>query len=170
MSETVKIRELMDGDAARCAELEAELFPGDDPWSVGVFRAEFALPYTIFVGAVTSGDGETEEDFGKLVGYGGIAMMGTPTDPEFEVHTIGVDPAWQRRGIGRALLTELLQLPDAADAEVFLEVRTDNEPAIRMYESFGFARQGLRKNYYRPSGADAYTMCRPRISVLDPLD
>ena len=43
---------------------------------------------------------------------------------------------------------------------VFLEVRTDNEPAIALYESTGFVTMGLRKRYYRVSGADAYTMRR----------
>ena len=44
---------------------------------------------------------------------------------------------------------------------VFLEVRTDNAAAIALYESAGFVNVGLRKRYYRVSGADAYTMQRP---------
>jgi ribosomal-protein-alanine N-acetyltransferase len=40
-------------------------------------------------------------------------------------------------------------------------VRTDNTPAIALYESEGFTRIGLRRRYYQPSGADAYTMLRP---------
>ncbi|EUA92009.1 putative ribosomal-protein-alanine acetyltransferase, RimI [Mycobacterium ulcerans str. Harvey] len=43
---------------------------------------------------------------------------------------------------------------------VFLEVRTDNEPAIALYRSVGFEQVGLRRRYYRVSGADAYTMRR----------
>ena len=41
---------------------------------------------------------------------------------------------------------------------MFLEVRTDNAAAIALYESVGFTRVGVRKRYYRVSGADAYTM------------
>jgi ribosomal-protein-alanine N-acetyltransferase len=44
---------------------------------------------------------------------------------------------------------------------VYLEVRTDNEQAIGLYEAHGFRRIGLRRRYYQPSGADAYTMERP---------
>jgi ribosomal-protein-alanine N-acetyltransferase len=44
---------------------------------------------------------------------------------------------------------------------VHLEVRTDNTPAIALYDSEGFTRIGVRRRYYRPSGADAYTMLRP---------
>lgn len=43
---------------------------------------------------------------------------------------------------------------------VFLEVRTDNEPAIALYTSLGFTKMGVRKRYYQASGADAYTMRR----------
>ena len=46
------------------------------------------------------------------------------------------------------------------DAAVYLEVRTDNEPAINLYTSLGFVTVGLRKRYYQASGADAYTMRR----------
>ena len=76
------------------------------------------------------------------------------------MHTIGVDPAHQERGIGRALLRELLALADAQRATVFLEVRTDNGAARALYESEGFTVVGLRRRYYRPSGADAHTMRR----------
>ena len=77
---------------------------------------------------------------------------------EYEIHTIGVDPAYQGQGIGRRLLSELLEY--AAGGAVFLEVRTDNEAAIALYESVGFVNVGLRRRYYRASGADAYTMRR----------
>ena len=77
---------------------------------------------------------------------------------EYEIHTIGVDPGYQGRGIGRRLLDEVLDI--AGDGVVFLEVRTDNDAAIGLYESAGFVSGGLRKRYYRVSGADAYTMRR----------
>jgi ribosomal-protein-alanine N-acetyltransferase len=51
---------------------------------------------------------------------------------------------------------------DELGATVFLEVRTDNEAARALYEAEGFTVVGLRKRYYRPSGADAYTMRRER--------
>ena len=41
-----------------------------------------------------------------------------------------------------------------------LYINADNEAAIRLYESEGFTRIGLRKRYYRVSGADAYSMKR----------
>ena len=96
---------------------------------------------------------------GELVGYAGVSRLGRKPPFEYEVHTIGVDKRFQGRGIGRALLDHLLHIADGG--AVFLEVRTDNAAAIGLYESVGFAAVGLRKRYYRLSGADAYTMRRP---------
>jgi [ribosomal protein S18]-alanine N-acetyltransferase len=137
-------------DAPRCAELEEILFPGDDPWRAQAFVEELRAGYTYRAARV----GE------ELVGYAGLAFVADPPDAEAEVHTIGVDPAHQGHGIGRALLRELLAVADAGHATVFLEVRTDNAPAHTLYESEGFAVVGLRRRYYRPSGADAHTMRR----------
>ena len=148
---TVTIGPLTAADATRCAELEAQLFEGDDPWPATAFLSELEGKHNHYV-AARSGD--------KLVGYAGIARLGILPPHEYEIHTIGVDPAFQGQGIGRRLLGELLDY--AGGGTVYLEVRTDNEPAIAMYRSAGFVEVGLRKRYYRASGADAYTMRRER--------
>lgn len=137
------------GDADRCGELEAILFPGDDPWPAVAFISELDSDHNHYVAA---------RDGKLLVGYAGISRLGRKPPFEYEVHTIGVDPAYQGRGIGRELLDRLLTIADGGT--VFLEVRTDNEPAIGLYESVGFVKMGVRKRYYRISGADAYTMRR----------
>jgi ribosomal-protein-alanine N-acetyltransferase len=140
---------LTPADAARCAELEKQLFDGDDPWPARAFVAELEAKHNHYVAA---------RDDDKLVGYGGIARLGRRRPFEYEIHTIGVDPAYQGQGIGRNLLMGLLEFADGGT--IFLEVRTDNEPAINLYEGVGFVRMGLRRRYYRASGADAYTMRR----------
>lgn len=139
-------------DAARCAELEMALFDGDAPWPAEAFRRELAAKHNHYA-AARSGD--------TLVGYAGISRLGRTPPFEYEVHTIGVDPAYHGRGIGRRLLTDLLDYADGG--VVHLEVRTDNQAAIALYRSEGFVTVGLRKRYYRQSGADAYTMRREAI-------
>ena len=148
---TTQYGPLRPGDAARCAELEAQLFDGDDPWPERAFLAELAAKHNHYVAARVDD---------KLVGYAGVARLGRMKPYEYEVHTIGVDPAYQGQGIGRQLLLRLFELADGAT--IFLEVRTDNVAAIALYESEGFSRVGVRKRYYRVSGADAYTMKRER--------
>jgi [ribosomal protein S18]-alanine N-acetyltransferase len=146
---TVTYGPLSGADASRCAELEAQLFDGDDPWPERAFLAELAADHNRYVAARADG---------TVVGYAGIARLGRRQPFEYEIHTIGVDPAYQGRGIGRQMLTQLLDWADGAT--VFLEVRTDNAAAIALYESEGFEKVGVRKRYYRVSGADAYTMKR----------
>jgi len=146
---TLTIDGLTEADADRCAELEAILFPGDDPWPTVAFVRELAAEHNHYVAAR---DGDT------LIGYGGISRLGRTPPFEYEIHTIGVDPEHQGCGIGRRMLDALLTI--AADSVVHLEVRTDNVPAIALYRSVGFTQVGLRKRYYRVSGADAYTMRR----------
>ncbi len=141
---------LAEGDAGRCAELEKQLFDGDDPWPRAAFVRELAASHNRYVAA---------RDGDILVGYAGISRLGRTPPFEYEIHTIGVDPAHQRRDIGRGLMTRLLDHA-GPDAVIFLEVRTDNEPALELYRSLGFVAVGVRRRYYRASGADAYTMRR----------
>jgi ribosomal-protein-alanine N-acetyltransferase len=150
--EPVSIGALTPADAERCAELEAQLFDGDDPWPAVAFHRELASAHNYYLAARTAD---------TLVGYGGMSRLGRKPPFEYEVHTIGVDPAYQGQGIGRRLLEELLKFTDGG--VVYLEVRTDNEVAIALYCSMGFEQIGLRRRYYRVSGADAYTMRREAL-------
>lgn len=147
----MNLRPLRRGDIRRCVEIERILFTDDGPWNSRAFHAELdAGGY--YLAAVT--------DDGVLAGYAGLAFMGRPGDWETSVHTIGVHPDYQGNGVGGALLVALLERADELGAPVLLEVRTDNAPAIALYERHGFASLGVRKGYYEPSGADAYTMKR----------
>ncbi len=183
MMGTVVLGPMRASDAARCAEMERILFPGDDPWSERAFREELRAGYHYVVARLdasatpSQAAGPAPADTGLvgrtglvgntrlvgnpgLVGYAGLAFVAGQPHAEAEVHTIGVDPAHQGRGVGRALLRALLEVADAAHATVFLEVRTDNEAAHALYASEGFAVVGLRRRYYQPSGTDAHTMRR----------
>ncbi|MFT7836472.1 ribosomal protein S18-alanine N-acetyltransferase [Saccharothrix sp. BKS2] len=144
---TVTTGPLRHEDAARCALIERELFAGDDPWSEQAFHSELDSG-NFYVGAYSDG---------RLIGYAGLGL----TDFESSVHTLAVDAEFQGGGVGKTLLRALLARADESGLPVFLEVRTDNAPAIALYLAHGFEHLGLRRRYYQPSGADAYTMGRP---------
>lgn len=76
---------------------------------------------------------------------------------EAEILTFGVHPALRRRGAGKALLDSLLSLPIKT---LFLEVSSQNEDAIKLYEKAGFVRKGVRKAYYAETGEDALILRR----------
>jgi ribosomal protein S18 acetylase RimI-like enzyme len=68
------------------------------------------------------------------VGFTHVARLG-----------MAVRAQWRRQGIGRQLLNACLALAKKAGIEkVELEVFSDNLGAIRLYESFGFAREGVK--------------------------
>ena len=139
--------ELLDpADIPALVALEEILFPGDAPWSLEMFASELEVGNHYVVHRDTEG---------VIDGYAGLAIIGD----EAEVHTIGVRPDAQGRGLGRTLLRQLISA--AGDRRLLLEVRTDNAAAIALYNSEGFATAGIRRHYYF-SGADAYTMARPR--------
>ena len=145
-------------DVERCAALERVMFAGDSPWPAAAFRAELDAPYNRYF-ALREAPGT------PVIGYAGISILGPEGAYECEIHTIAVAPTHRGRQLGRALLTEMLSVADHLAAPVFLEVRVDNDPAIALYEANGFVRSGLRKGYYQPSGADAYTMIRPAAGL-----
>jgi ribosomal-protein-alanine N-acetyltransferase len=68
---------------------------------------------------------------------------------EAEILTVGVAPWARRQGVGKALMVAAIGVARGAGAtEMFLEVDVDNAAAVGLYERLGFARAGLRKDYY----------------------
>ncbi|WP_307038057.1 ribosomal protein S18-alanine N-acetyltransferase [Arthrobacter sp. B3I4] len=133
--------------------LEASLFPVD-AWPVQMFVDELSQTDTRRY-LVAEADGE-------IVGYAGLMCI----EPIADVQTIAVVPEHEGRGIGSAMLTELIEesrLRHAAD--VLLEVRADNPRAQQLYRRFGFEQIHVRPRYYR-DGVDALIM-RLQLQTAD---
>lgn len=127
--------------------IEREAFAGRQPWSRAAFAAELLHPQSLWRVAV-------EDE--AVTGYGG----GWITGAEWHLLNLATRPDRLRRGIARALLTELLRLAAGLGANrATLEVRPDNLPAVRLYESLGFIEFGVRPAFY-PDGSAARLMAR----------
>jgi [ribosomal protein S18]-alanine N-acetyltransferase len=141
---------MTEADLPSVMGIERDTFPFD-AWSEGMMRGELAdqprsRHYVVAV----------EEESGTIVGYAGLAAAADQAD----VQTIAVRAAHQGRGIGGALLRELLAEARRRGAlEIFLEVRADNPGARAVYDRFGFAEIGVRTRYY-DDGTDAIMMKR----------
>lgn len=144
-------------DLDRIAELENVLF-ADSPWPWKEFEHELhENPFAILL---------VDEEEGRVVGYLDYWIL----YEQAQVATIGVDPEYQNRGIGSALLSYAEK--DAADqgCETFsLEVRVSNAPARHLYEKHGFIQVNIRKGYYE-NGEDAYLMVKPIGGQKDDAD
>ncbi len=80
-----------------------------------------------------------------IIGYGGIWIV----LDEAHITTLAVHPHHRGAGIGTAILSNMLEKAFAKGAgKAFLEVRTSNRKAQRLYEKFNFKAVTLRKNYY----------------------
>ncbi|MEM4559736.1 MAG: N-acetyltransferase [Acidilobaceae archaeon] len=75
--------------------------------------------------------------------------------------SIAVRAPYRRMGIGSKLLEETIRvLREVYNVDsIYLEVRVSNEPAIRLYEKFGFKKARIIKGYYS-DGEDAYIMVK----------
>ncbi len=59
----------------------------------------------------------------------------------------------RRQGVGRALLAKAVDWArDVGVTKLELHVFPHNEPALRLYESFGFEREGYRKGHFLRAG------------------
>ncbi len=80
---------------------------------------------------------------------------------ELEILNIAVAAARRRKGIGAALLDEVLRCAKAESAAaVFLEVRASNFAAAEFYARHGFQITGRRRNYYQSPAEDALLLSR----------
>ena len=131
----MNFRRSIPADVSGIAELEKEIFP--DPWDERSVQdcicSEGSMCFT------------AEED-GRVVAY----LIGRLIAPEGEIYRIAVAKHKRNRGLGYRLLDYSVKTSRGKGLEsLFLEVRSRNMPAIRLYEAYGFKRVGLRKNYYK---------------------
>lgn len=80
---------------------------------------------------------------------------------EAHITIVAVHPNYQGQGLGQALLYALLEKARQRGMErATLEVRASNQPALLLYEKFGFREAGRRRRYYEDTGEDALILWR----------
>ncbi|MFK3794033.1 MULTISPECIES: ribosomal protein S18-alanine N-acetyltransferase [Pseudomonas] len=121
--------------------------------------AAFSHPWTrgIFMDALKSYEVWLMFEGSQQVGHGVIQVI----IDEAHLLNITVKPENQGRGLGLHLLEALMKRAYQKDArECFLEVRSSNQTAYRLYERYGFNEVGRRRDYYPAVGGreDALVM------------
>jgi ribosomal-protein-alanine N-acetyltransferase len=121
------------------------------PWSERVYRLELTEnPAAHLYVAVKKK--YTDENILGYIGFWYIV-------DETHISTLAVHPSERRTGIGEGLLIYAMEEAESLGAEVVtLEVRGSNQPAIMLYQKFGFEVVGRRPRYYKDNGEDAILM------------
>ena len=140
-------------DAFGISDLEQNIFP--DPWSyrdiVDLISTEGAMCF-----CATDGD--------KVIAY----VLGRLIAPEGEIYRVAVKEEYRKRGVAYRLLDYAMKTSRGAGLEcAFLEVRSQNIPAIKLYTAYGFKEIGRRKNYYKSPTDDAIVMLRGLGAYFD---
>ncbi|MGH7691802.1 MAG: ribosomal protein S18-alanine N-acetyltransferase [Candidatus Dormibacteria bacterium] len=145
IGERLQVSPMRDEDIAEVRAIELAVFP--TPWPGSAYQRELNSNRAAHYLCLRRN--------GILVGYGGLWAVGE----ESHVTTIGVAAAYQGQGLGRAVFAALVNRSYALRAHfISLEVRPQNEPAIHLYETFGFKVIGRRRAYYTDNGEDALVM------------
>ena len=139
-------RNMTEQDVIPVAELEKKVFY--DAWtSTGIY--ETFCQDQAFV-TVAENDGE-------IVGYCIIYYV----MDEAEIARIAVDEKVRRQGVGRGLLDFVCECCKVKHVQrLLLDVRESNESARRFYEQYGFAVDGIRKNFYDQPKENAVLMSK----------
>jgi putative acetyltransferase len=89
------------------------------------------------------------DDDGEIVGRLSLARDPHPASRHVADLGLMVAAAHRGRGIGRQLLEAAVEWSRMSEiSKLELHVFPHNEPALRLYESFGFEREGYRRKHY----------------------
>lgn len=126
-------------DAVKAVAAEKLYLATVDGWSLEETRA--------FLKQIAEGDLPQATAFaaGKVVGFCDIMPIAAVGFTHVGRLGMGVRAEWRRQGIGHRLLEACLsQAKRAALEKIELEVYSDNVGALKLYERFGFGREGVR--------------------------
>ncbi len=139
------------------------LTPADLPRALEIEQASHAFPWTEKTLASNQGERYLNLKIMHNDVMAGFAITQIVLD-EATLFNIAIDPAFQRQGLGRALLEDVIQQIEKKDVfTLWLEVRASNARAIALYESLGFNEVSIRRNYYPAAQGreDAIMMALP---------
>lgn len=92
---------------------------------------------------------------GLIIGYAGGYVLAD----QVHITNVAIDMDYRSSGYGRALMEAFLEACHKRGARTAtLEVREDNTPALALYESLGFEKRGVRKDYYQDLKKDAFIL------------
>ena len=125
-----------------CIDLDQKALKG--LWTKSQWKKELTDPKRICIGVI---DLKTQKLLGLCTAWLVI--------DELHITSIAVDPLHQRKGLGKLLMSDLINRSNSVlSNQIYLEVKNTNEPAKAFYKSMGFKIVGNRSHFYK-DGSDA---------------
>ena len=151
-----RIRQAAPGDAAALVRLAREVGAEPEGWLISTSEWRGAGDERRYLRTLRrSRDAAVfvaEADEG-IVGRLSVGRDRHPASAHVADLGLMVAKGHRRRGIGRALLEQAVDWARGTGVtKLELHVFPHNEPAIRLYETFGFRREGYRERHYRRNG------------------
>lgn len=144
-------------DLPQVYRIELDSFTLPWPFNSYVYELTQSRVSRCFVAATTD-----QKDRKKILGMIVIYLI----EDEAHVATFATSTEFRRNGISwRLLLHSLKETCKEGATHAYLEVRAGNQPAIHLYEKFGFINVGIRKNYYADNHEDAILMNLDGLSL-----
>jgi ribosomal-protein-alanine N-acetyltransferase len=137
--------------------LEIETLSSPSPWGLSAFEAEATNPFSRFWGVTGH---ETLRGF----------ICFWLCDRAYELLNIAVHPEARRRGLGKRLMEWMFQQGIVEGVKtIWLEVRSSNRIAWKLYRKMGFREVGRRPRYYRDLDEDAIIMASGPSALESPV-
>lgn len=134
-------------------------------WLLTPSSADFALRRARFLETIARGNAGMFVAVAESEIVGEIGMY--PLAEGLQSIGMAVAATWRRRGVGSALLSCGIDWARASGAhKVVLEVFPHNTAAIVLYEKFGFAREGYRKDHYRRQNGELWDVISMGLSLV----
>ncbi|HCC3251771.1 TPA: ribosomal protein S18-alanine N-acetyltransferase, partial [Legionella pneumophila] len=135
----LNIRRMKDSDIENVYSIETNVHIA--PWSKDILRDCVLVGYDCRVLEINNGDSSI------LAGY----IISRISNNSCHILNLCIAKPLQSKGLGRKLLqTVLYSLSKYTQTEsVILEVRPSNSAALHLYETMGFEKVEIKKDYYK---------------------
>ncbi len=148
-----RIEQMTEHDLLEVVEIEEMC--GLSRWGWAAYHAELVHGHRGLLLVAHSFPAEGVSADERLAGFIASRLVAD----ELHINNIAVRPAFRRKGLGGALLLEVLKEGLRLGAQMaVLEVRATNHTAQALYERYGFRIVGRRGGYYSEPPEDALVM------------
>jgi RimJ/RimL family protein N-acetyltransferase len=152
-AEPIQIRKLRPDEAGLFREIRLEALKSNPEAFGATFEVENAKPLDWFAERLSSFDVFAAFRGGELLGIAGFAINnGAKMAHKGFLWTTFVRPHARGRGVGRRLVEAVIERAQQAVEILQLTVVSENAPARRLYEAFGFVEYGLERHGLKVDG------------------